>query len=82
MFVNEMPRYEILSSDAMATIERGWRRLLSTIGVEFLHEQALELFRREGQRVEESTVFLDPDFVLEQIAKAPAEFAPSLARSG
>ena len=26
-FVNRMPRYEILSEDAMATIERGWRRL-------------------------------------------------------
>ena len=69
-----MPRYEILSPDAMATLERGWRRLLSTIGVELLHEEALELLRREGQRVEESTVFLDPEFVLEQIAEAPAEF--------
>jgi trimethylamine--corrinoid protein Co-methyltransferase len=38
MFVNEMPRYEILSPEAMATLERGWRRLLSAIGVEFLHE--------------------------------------------
>ena len=26
MFVNPMPRYEILSEDAMATLDRGWRR--------------------------------------------------------
>src|SRR5690606_32646654 len=31
-------------------------------------------FRRAGQRVEDRTVFLDPEFVLEQVAKAPREF--------
>jgi trimethylamine---corrinoid protein Co-methyltransferase len=74
MFTNVMPRYEILSPEAMETLEGAWRRLLSEIGIEFLHEDALALFRREGQRIEESTVFLDPDFVLEQVAKAPSEF--------
>ena len=29
----------------MATIEGGWRRLISEIGVEFLHDDAVELFR-------------------------------------
>jgi trimethylamine--corrinoid protein Co-methyltransferase len=74
MFRNTMPRYEILSQDAMATLERGWRRLVTEIGVEFMSDRALELFRRAGQRVEENTVFLDPDFVLEQVGKAPREF--------
>ena len=36
-----MPRYDILSEDAMDVLEGGWRRLLSDIGVEFLHEGAL-----------------------------------------
>ncbi|MHB1836613.1 MAG: trimethylamine methyltransferase family protein [Solirubrobacteraceae bacterium] len=75
MFVNNMPRYEVLSEDAMATLERGWRRLISEIGIEFAHEEALDLFRRAGQKVEGTTVFLDPEFVLDQIAKAPTEFA-------
>ncbi len=74
MFRNTMPRYEILSGDAMATLDKGWRRLVSEIGVEFMSDRALELFRGAGQRVEENTVFLDPDFVLEQVRKAPAEF--------
>src|SRR3954449_921304 len=74
MFVNRMPRYEILSEDAMATLETGWRRLMSEIGVEFMDERALDLFRKAGQRVEDRTAFLDPDFVLEQVAKAPREF--------
>ncbi len=74
MFRNRMPRYEVLSEDAMAKLDGAWRRLVSEIGVEFMDERALELFRRSGQRVEENKVFFDPEFVLEQVAKAPREF--------
>jgi len=74
MFRNRMPRYEVLSEEAMATLDKGWRRLMTEIGVEFLDPRALELFRAAGQKVEDNTVFLDPDFVLEQVAKAPSEF--------
>src|SRR6478752_8841876 len=74
MFRNKMPRYEILSEEAMATLDRGWRRLMTEICVEFLDDRALDLFRAAGQRVEDKTAFLDPDWVLEQVAKAPREF--------
>ncbi|WP_067430276.1 trimethylamine methyltransferase family protein [Nocardioides jensenii] len=74
MFRNRMPRYEILSAEAMATLDGGWRRILTEIGVEFMDERALELFRAAGQKVEDNTVFLDPEFVLAQVAKAPREF--------
>ena len=58
MFRNTMPRYEVLSQDAMAMLDKGWRKLMTEIGVEFMDERALELFRKAGQRVEEHTVFL------------------------
>ena len=74
MFRNRMPRYEVLSEQAMATLDGGWRRLMTEIGVEFMDPRALQLFRDAGQKVEDNTVFLDPDFVLEQVAKAPSEF--------
>jgi trimethylamine---corrinoid protein Co-methyltransferase len=74
MFRNTMPRYEVLSEEAMATLDAGWRRIVTEIGVEFMSERALDLFRQAGQRVEDNTVFLDPDFVLAQVAKAPQEF--------
>jgi len=74
MFVNNMPRYEILSADAMATLDRGWRRIVSEIGIEFLKPEALELFRAAGQTVEGDNVKFDPDWILEQVAKAPREF--------
>src|SRR3954467_3979048 len=74
MFVNKMPRYEILSEDAMETLDRGWRRIVSELGVEFLLEDSLEEFRKAGQKVEGNNVKLDPEFVLEQVGKAPREF--------
>ena len=74
MFVNKMPHYEILSEDAIATLDRGWRRIVSEIGIEFVKPEAVKLFEAAGQRVDGDNVFLDPDFILEQVAKAPREF--------
>jgi trimethylamine--corrinoid protein Co-methyltransferase len=75
MFVNSMPRYEILSDEAMDVLDRGWRRIVSELGLEFLLPEAVELFRAAGQTVEgDHLVKLDPEFVLEQVAKAPREF--------
>src|SRR3984885_12116112 len=75
MFVNSMPRYEILSEDALAVLDGGWRRIVSEIGIEFLLPEAVELFRSAGQIVEdENRVRFDPEFILEQVAKAPREF--------
>ena len=36
MYVNELPRYEILSEEAMAVLDRGWRRIVSELGIEFM----------------------------------------------
>src|SRR5580704_16915155 len=75
MFVNLMPRYEILSADALEVLDGGWRRIVSELGIEFLLPEAVELLRAAGQVVEdENRVRFDPDFILEQIAKAPHEF--------
>src|SRR5260370_15606901 len=74
MFINTMPRYEILSPDAVAVLDRGWRRIVSEIGVQFAKPEAVELFAKAGQRVDGEVVYLDPDFVMEQVAKAPREF--------
>ena len=74
MFVNRMPRYEILSEQSMSALDAGWRRIVSEIGVEFMKPEAVELFRAAGQEVEGDNVKFDPDWILEQVAKAPREF--------
>jgi trimethylamine---corrinoid protein Co-methyltransferase len=74
MFRNTMPRYEILSPDAIEVLDKGWRRIVSEIGVQFAKPEAVELFRKAGQKTDGEVVYLDPEFVLEQVALAPREF--------
>src|SRR5919201_373875 len=74
MFISTMPRYEILSPAAVEVLDRGWRRIASEIGIQFAKPEAVELFRRAGQATSGDVVKLDPEFVLEQAAKAPREF--------
>ncbi|MDR0342398.1 MAG: trimethylamine methyltransferase family protein [Nocardiopsaceae bacterium] len=74
MFRNTMPRYEILSPGAVEVLDRGWRRIVSEIGVQFAKPEAVELFRKAGQQVAGDVGRLDPDFVTEQVALAPREF--------
>ena len=81
MLINTMPRYEILDEAALAELDRGWRRIVSEIGIQFAKPEAVELFRRAGQRVDGDVVKFDPEFVLEQVAKAVA-FARFLKDNG
>ncbi len=74
MLVNELPRYEILDEVALEELDRGWRRIVSELGIEFLHEEAVDWFRKAGQEVEGELVRFDPDWIADQVAKAPSEF--------
>ena len=74
MLINEMPRYEILDEAAMSELDRGWRRIVSELGIDFLHPEALAALEAAGQKVEGELVKFDPDWILEQVAKAPREF--------
>src|ERR1700753_1064654 len=69
-----MPRYEILSEEAMATLDRGCRRIVAELGIEFLLPEAVEVLVGAGQTLEdENRIRFDPEFILEQVAKAPRE---------
>jgi trimethylamine--corrinoid protein Co-methyltransferase len=74
MFVNRMPRYEVLDEAALDTIERGWERIASEVGIRFDHPRALELFGEAGQTVEDDTVRFDPGFLRAQARHAPSTF--------
>jgi trimethylamine---corrinoid protein Co-methyltransferase len=74
VLINDLPRYEILDEAALAELERGWRRIVSELGIEFLHPEALDYLRDAGQEVKGELVRFDPDWILEQVAKAPPEF--------
>ena len=74
MFINKMPRYEILSEESMATLTKGWRRIVSEIGIEFASPWAVDMLKEAGQEVSGENVKFDPDWILKQVAKAPQEF--------
>ena len=75
MLVNTLPRYEILSEEELAVLDHGWRRIVSELGIAFSSEEAVAAFRAAGQQSEDGRVVkLDPDFLLEQVGKAPSEF--------
>src|SRR3954451_22325282 len=58
----------------MQELDRGWRRIVSELGVDFLHDDAIAALEAAGQQVEGQLVKFDPDWILEQVAKAPREF--------
>jgi trimethylamine---corrinoid protein Co-methyltransferase len=74
MLINELPRYEILEEAAVDELERGWRRIVSELGIDFLHDEAVAVLEAAGQVVDGQLVKFDPDWILEQVAKAPREF--------
>ena len=66
MFLNRMPRFEVLSDQALATIGDGWERLAQEVGIRFDHPRALELFAAAGQTVDGEVVRFDPGFLRHQ----------------
>ncbi len=73
---NPLKPVSILSAEAEEDIHRASMRMLLEHGVVFDESAALDLFERQGLRVDrsESRVFLPPEFVLEQVGKAPSRF--------
>jgi trimethylamine--corrinoid protein Co-methyltransferase len=65
---------EPLDGAGVQAIHNGAMRILEEIGIEFLNEEALELFRQIGARIDGTNVRLGRDFVMEMVAKAPSEF--------
>jgi trimethylamine--corrinoid protein Co-methyltransferase len=74
VFVRRLGTFDVLSEESLDALERAWMRLVSEIGVEFLHDGAVERFRAAGQRVDGHVVRFDPEWVLEQVGKAPTRF--------
>ncbi|MEE4118219.1 MAG: trimethylamine methyltransferase family protein [Paracoccaceae bacterium] len=68
------PWVEPLTQDGVQAIHEGAMRILEEIGIEFLNDEALALFRQAGATVKERTVRMDRDWVMEMLAHAPAEF--------
>ena len=69
-----IPMVNVLTQEQCDRINEEALRILNEIGVEFEYEPAVECFKEHGLRVEGSQVYFEPDFVLEQVKKAPSSF--------
>lgn len=67
---------QALDEDAVHALHDGAMRVLEEIGVEFIHEEARRILNQAGCHVspDSDNVRMDRDFVMEQVAKAPADF--------
>jgi len=68
------PPVEPLGPEGVAAIHDGAMRILEEIGIAFLNEEALALFRQAGARVEGEIVRMGRDFVMEMVGRAPGSF--------
>jgi trimethylamine--corrinoid protein Co-methyltransferase len=74
MPVNTDKPTEPLGPDGVQAIHDGAMRILEDIGIEFLNEEALELFKQAGCTVNGTNVRMGRDWVMEMVRKAPASF--------
>jgi trimethylamine--corrinoid protein Co-methyltransferase len=65
---------EPLGEEGVQAIHHGAMRILEDIGIEFLNEEALALFKQAGATVNGTNVRMGRDWVMEMVARAPSEF--------
>jgi trimethylamine--corrinoid protein Co-methyltransferase len=65
---------EPLDGDGVQAIHDGAMRILEDVGIEFLNEEALALFRQAGCTVSGTNVRMGRDWVMEMLSAAPAQF--------
>ncbi|MGA9533542.1 MAG: trimethylamine methyltransferase family protein [Anaerolineales bacterium] len=75
-----IPRYQLLSESDLDRLHEASLSILSEVGVLFLHEEAKEILRQHGARVDGDTAYLDNDTIERYLSMAPSQFT-QLARN-
>lgn len=69
-----MNSLEVISGDRFEEIHHASVKVLRETGVQFHCEEALEMFRKKGAKVEGSTVFMSEKMVADALASCPSRF--------
>jgi trimethylamine--corrinoid protein Co-methyltransferase len=72
--VNHDRPVEPMDEEGVARIHDGAMRILEEIGIEFLNEEALGLFKAAGCTVNGTNVRMGRDWVMEMVGRAPETF--------
>lgn len=73
--INSDEPTEPLDGEAVNRIHEAGLKVMEDIGIEFLNDEALDIFREAGCKVEGANVRLGRDFVMEMIGNCPSTFA-------
>ena len=68
------PPTEPIDQEGVEKIHNTAMRILEEIGIEMLNQEAIEVLRKHGAKVDGPKVFLDREFVMEKLALVPSEF--------
>ncbi len=66
---------EPLDAEGVEAIHNAAMTILEDIGIEFLNEEAMEIFKEAGCTVNGTNVRMGRDWVMEMLARAPATFS-------
>lgn len=69
-----LPKFNVLTEEQVQKIHDQTIRILEEIGLEFEYDPAVEVFRKEGLKVEGHRVYFTREFIESKVKLAPAEF--------
>ena len=72
--VVNIPPYALASEEAIEKIHSSSLEILSDVGIDFYDEEAKDILKQHGVRLEGDTAFFDREMVDEYVSKAPSEF--------
>ncbi|MDA7965554.1 trimethylamine methyltransferase family protein [Ruegeria sp.] len=70
----EIPVYELLDAEGVELIHETAMTIVEEIGVDFLDDDAIKLWKAAGAQVKGHKVFIPRELLMELIGKAPSEF--------
>jgi trimethylamine--corrinoid protein Co-methyltransferase len=72
--VLKIPTYDLLTEEQVELVHDKSMQILEEAGIAFLYEPALEIFRQNGAKIEDSVVYIDREMVQETLAQAPSTY--------
>lgn len=78
--VHNIPIYEILDGEGVELIHEKSMDILKEVGVDFYLDEAHQILKDHGVKMEGDTAFFEPGLIEEYVAKAPSQFT-QLARN-
>jgi trimethylamine--corrinoid protein Co-methyltransferase len=76
----QLPIYEILKKEQLDLIHEKSLTILTEVGIDFYLEEALEILKEHGARVEGETAYFSPQLIEKYLDLAPSQFT-QLARN-